>query len=395
MASKYTDYVTNSNSTNLAKINAPVTIQDIIFTEYEAGKCGEFAQPAANVSTQKNRLYQHIERMVLTAASEHRQKNCGNSNFLQPGKENNITRLVTNEFSLYTKTPLSIADFNDLQQWLVALAKQAPQNLHLILSSFAVRTPNNKVMNVVAQIECGADPKVNLIVKNNPSVVDPVYSEYVNGYKVNIPNIDIKNNDKVNTYQIQLNGKAIPFSFNNVTECTTAGGAKFHSCVDICLDHLHGVAKNRLNDKLQQADNISPTEFLPSQCSHVVTSNWVGLSPSNSIGIPTHADPVCSKQRVKADTYLLREYPLGNHYGVPMRAFITAPVKCNVLPVYQKSLVDAHNIKVQAKIAVNNAPAKPSVVFTPAPAVNKPAPVFTPAPMVNKPAPVVNKPAPV
>lgn len=335
----------------LNQIENPITIQDIVvFADRtnNTNPTGEFGKNT-NSATQLNRMYNVIYGLISEAAIKHSTTNCDYYRRVLPHKSNHITRLVTNEFAFYTKKPLSLHEFNVLQQCIVNTARMQPENLHLVLSSFAVRTPDDKVMNVVAHVECGPTPRIHFTVKNNPSSIDPVYSEFTPRGRKTLYNIDANRGDKVDHLGVIIDNKKIPFSFNNVFECQTVGGARFHSCVEICLDHAYGVAKNRLNQKLDNALNGSAKrqDFLPTQCSHIVTSNYIYLEKSKLLGVATHADPVCSKVNPKVNASVLtKKFTQNPAFGTPLHIHVTSPVKCSVLPYTERKKVNDFNAKL-------------------------------------------------
>lgn len=306
-----------------------------------------------------DRLYTQIDAWVQQGARQHR-KNCvADSNQLLPGKENTITRLLTNEFFFYTREPLTMDHFGKLMQRLESLAKSQPENLHLILGSFAVRTPDNKIMNIVPHIECGKNPIINFSVKNYPSDGDPKYSELSAGKAVTptipLPNIDVNKGDKVSNLAITINGQHYPLSFYNTYQCKTAGGALFHSCIEICLDHTYGVAKRELDKKFQidvaLAELGKRMEQQPIQCAHTIISNHTPLFPQYFIGDITHVDPHGSHQQAKqhmppSDRYTLKQ----STFGTPAEVLIMPPVYCESLAPYELELVNHFN-KVQQFIA--------------------------------------------
>lgn len=337
-------------------IDNPIHFQDIVIHgNTPPSPTGEFGSYTADETTQLDRLFNCIETLVTDASYEHKKANCDfPSGQLRPDSQANVTRLITNEFTFYTSTPLSLQEFEHLQNKIAQLTSQQPVNLHLVLSSFAVRTPDNKVMNVVAHVECGQDPTFNFIVKNNPSEVDPVYEEFdSNGYYSCLENVDIKKNDQVNHLKINLNSTEQAFSFNNVMECQAANGAKFINCIDICLDHNEGVGKNNLNkmliDSAQQAAQGQAEKQIPLQCSHIVTSNWTYLSPTNAISLITHADPVLSKTTPKADVPGTSHVLKPSSFGTQLNATITASAPSAQLSYEQRYYAISNNINLQKK----------------------------------------------
>lgn len=295
----------------------------------EFGKPSHFGghQPFSNETPDQliDRLYTAINMLVMMASEQHRIDNCiPGSNELLPANKNNITRILTNEFFFYTSKPLTLNQFQTLQQKIANFAKDQPENLHLVLGTFAVLTPDGKIMNVLPQIECGSNPRINLIVKNNPSNIDPTYKNY--------PNIDIKADD-ISNLKITINNQECQFTFNNVTQCKTASGVSYYSCIDICADHFYGVAKNNLNAKLIDY-NMHKNKNLATQISHVVISNINDIYQDKALGNITHVDPSRSHNSGKKDA-VMQKLNINNSvslgFGTPVYMYIVNQTPCNDL----------------------------------------------------------------
>ncbi len=374
-----------------------IVIQDIICTALPkkdgANPTGQFAgvvrKGFVDNPNRSKEIFESIANLTEIAASKHREQNC-DGNHLKPESANHIVRLVTNEFMFYTKTPLSLAEFESLQQQIADLAAKQPENLHLVLGSFAVKSsdgPDAPVMNVVPHIQCGTDPKINFLVKNIPSELDPVYSEksLLNGRTVH-DNLGIKATpEQVGTKAVKdeldsnitINGKAHPFSFNNTIICKTAGNESFFSCVEICYDHHFGIARNRLTEQLKQAveraGNGEVSEPLPTLCSHIITSNVQPALPSKKLSeVVTHADPKYSPTECKLNTKKSHRDEMPIVLGSQIDVVTTSPLACGpLLQEAHRELVQSHNEKVVAPTAAasraNTAEAKP-----PAPAAITP-----------------------
>ncbi len=330
------------------RINNPVTIQDIAVTcspdDDPWFKTGEFGVDEADEKSQQSRLLAVITGLVDDAATVHKTNNCEADNTLKAGKENSVTRLITNEFLFYTKKPLTLSEFTQLQSDIALLAAKQPENLHLVLSSFAVRTSDNKVMNVVMQVQCGKNPHLQFTVKNNPSDRDPSYSEPGDDGKIKVlPNVDIKK-DKLEK----------GFTFNNVFECQTAGGAKFFSCIDICLDNNEAVAKKNLDGILQtaaqQSDKGKQSDLLSRNVSHVVTSNSTSVDPGNCVGTVMQADPSASKRDAVIAERRNKKLPQKEleapPFGTPLTMYTMPAKRCDQLPAPQMELVQRNNANV-------------------------------------------------
>lgn len=287
--------------------------------------------------------YDAISRLMKIASQQHRENNCepDDNNRLKPGNENNITRVVTNEFLFYTQAPLTIAEFQNLQQKIADLAKQQPPNLHMVLGTFAVLTPDGKLMNVAAQVESGPNPKINLTVKNIPTSFDPAYySSQSSSYH---QTVDIRNGDNISNLGIQIDGQHCPFSFNNIFHCVTAGGESFYSCIEICMDHQLGVAKKRLSSKLEA--EMKQNIMLSTKCSHIVISNTTTIIENNLLGNVTHADPANPKRKLK--NFVKTDRDVGQSVSLRIQ---TTPTDQLPLDILQD--VIEHNKKVEGKVGV-------------------------------------------
>lgn len=354
-----------------------VQIQDIICAALPPGEAdpnptGEFNKTDADQTTQLPRMYASIKGLVKKAAQEHLSQNCDSHGQLKSDCKNNITRLTTNEFLFFTKAPLTLKEFAQLQKQLNHFAAKQPENLHLILGSFAVKTPDNQVMSVVPHIECGPDPKVNLIVKNYPSAADPVYKEKNGNRLTRLENVGISippeslgtkgNNDKLAIPSLVINGKKHPFSFNNVLTCQTAGGEKFFSCVDICYDHNKGAAKNRLEHQLQEkvskSKNSKDKEPLPELCSHVVTSNSHNVLPSKKlVEAVAHSDPVYTPKECKKGAEK-KFHETSPPFGTPVHVVVTNPMPCEKLSAANLDLIRTYNASLENKASSSSLPSK-------------------------------------
>ncbi|MBI2790622.1 MAG: ankyrin repeat domain-containing protein [Gammaproteobacteria bacterium] len=343
------------------QVDSPVQIQNVLVTgdlvpvpgplKIAKTPLGEFGVVGVNTNDQTTRLFTHIKGLVDIAATEHKKQNCDNTGKLKKECENNIVRLVTNEFSFFTAKPLTIDEFQSLHAEIVKLAALQPQNLQLLLSSFAVKTADNKLLNIVAQVECGNPPKVQCFAKNQFSAIDPVYYDVdAKGAKTLIPYITKAEMVKKLGADVtpKINLKGIDIGFSSVFECTTAGKAKFISCIDICLDHKLSIAKAELQSQLQSATNkakqTKPSEELPIQVSHVLSSHSIGMHPDNAVGNVTHADPY--QTPVISPDYTQTLIVGKPTFGTPVRIAMTTQKPCSLLPPAQMNLVQQHTNEI-------------------------------------------------
>lgn len=202
-----------------------------------------------------------------------------------------VTRLSTNEFFFYTQEPLTIKEFESLQTKIVEKAKTLPAGIQLILGSFAVKVPGNQMLNVTPHITCGDTPSTHFLVKNFLSQIDVRYKEPDrDGDLVALEVLETRNlsEQSFKSEQLKVNIAGIPhhFTFNNVIQSKTPGGTPFLTAVDICVDHLQGVAKKNIGAYLR---NHPAADSYPT--SHVVISNSIQVMPLQSIGRVMHVDP--------------------------------------------------------------------------------------------------------
>lgn len=226
-----------------------------------------------------------------------------------------ITRLSTNEFFFYTKEPLTLKEFEDLQSTIADKAKTLSSGVQLILGSFAVKTEDNKVMNVTPHVSCGETPNIQLIVKNYTSSIDVRYKIPDGlGDTNTLGVLDKTSQTPVAMPQIMINGRATEFTFNNIVPCKTPGGTSFVTAIDICLDHAYGIAKNNFNALASKDPGI-----LQQPVSHVVVSNSININDTKCIGPNVmHVDPYCSlkqcKNGISQEQGPLRKLAFGNGF---------------------------------------------------------------------------------
>ncbi len=271
------------------------------------------------------RMFCTIGRLVQEVAVPHHKANYARG-ALKKERKNHISRLITNEFYFYTEKPLILKYFQALMQKVFELARKQPENLHLILGSFAVLTDDNEVMNVVPQIECGPNPKLNFTVKNNTAAGDPNFTVGMMGELATVLKNVRANNSNLLKIFIKINNEDFQFSFDNVFLCQTAGGVKFYSCIDICIDHQHGLALKNINARLA----LEAKEF-PIYCSHVVLSNSIKLLPAHFLVDITHVDPKFSIEDNRFQE--MKTIPVTT-FGTDFTLIVKSPIPCSNLPLH-------------------------------------------------------------
>lgn len=292
----------------VARVNQQVMIRDLVVRSDSDMPYGESASTSRHYTNKPelDRLTDHIQSLFSLVNEDHLAHHYEQSDegqlVLKEGKENSVTRLSLNEFSLYTNKPIDANKFSGLVLKIEEMAKNLAPNVHVLLSSFAVLTKQGDVVNMCLFVEGGNPPKIHSFSKNTASMVDvdyqnpgQLFSQQVRGRSVT-HHADIiggKSGDSVNT--------------GSVFEITTAGGASYTQSIDVCLDHIFGHSMNLLQRKI--SGGASPDEIIPEQIEQCVTSNWVELQPHAMIATNIlHTDPVRSMHKdhhaVLGDRYI-------------------------------------------------------------------------------------------
>lgn len=295
--SKFDDKLIVQDIVVVSKFNKKHTLAGEFNNPHKFG--GNKINPDEDAKHLIGRLYSYISELILFAAHSHKTSNCKpDSNELQADCKNNVTRLITNEFFFYTECPLPLKIFEILINQISNLAATLPENLHLVLATFAVKSPSNKLMNVAVQIECGKNPIINLTVKNHPSSADPIYFEG-DKHRIPIKNIDITEDHNDPTYHINIKGVKYDLTFNNVFLCKTAGNISFYSCIEICLDHNYRVGIKNFDKALRSALLSSKKidwDQLTTLCIHTTVSNTIAQKEGCMIGNFRMIDPYYAKE---------------------------------------------------------------------------------------------------
>ena len=349
------------------EINQTIYTQDVIIVSAfpkDIHLIGECNNPYSDVDSQLVRACLLIDKLINKAAKIHREANFYNpenvglvgdqrykNTAFKSGHENHITRLTTNEFMFYTKKRLEPDEFSKLFEEILTLATKQPENLHIVLSSFAVKTLDNKTMNVAAFVECGQKPKVHFIVKNGVSDIDPVYYGENQGKKrIEFLNVDMEVDSEKTFPTLNIHGKEYTFSYNNVFEVSTLGGAKKIEVIEICLDHLGGVGKKNCELYMVNALLAPAPSLLPIQISQVVTSNTLDLVREHMLETNlTHVDPRYSEEHLLKKSRLVSSKTLKSalFFGTPQsEMYVTTSIRCSPLPFEILSEVEKHNQEI-------------------------------------------------
>lgn len=277
------------------RIDKPIHIRDLVVRsdyQHRFGECASHRhENAYQTITESQRLLDQIACLFNLANADHRARNCEidtEGNFILRGdKQNNITRLTTNEFSFYTNAPLSLEDFQYLYQQTIRKAHDLEPNVHVLLSSFSVKNREGQILNMSLFIEGGHPPKVHSFAKTAASTVDVKYDTHGPLFSHRQGAMDSAHAEFVQS----VSGESI--CSGSIFEIETAGGARYTQAIDICLDHLQEHTKKQFIRQIR--DEGSCTEYIPSQVEHCISSNWVQTDQRHLIANTViQADPVVS-----------------------------------------------------------------------------------------------------
>lgn len=315
----------------------------------EAGIVKEGMTPmtAEERSEMMGRLFAGISQLTDKAQAIHAKHNIKKPDTHKPESHEidleQIIRISTNEFAFYTQEPLTIEEFQSLQNKIAEKTKTLPAGIQFVLGSFAVKMNDNKVVNVTPHISCGAPPSFQFIVKNHTSPIDYHYSELdeesavLEGFFMlkDLEALDVSTKEP-HLPNIVVDGVPCAFTFNNIVRCLTPKGKEFITAVDICLDHAKGVAKsNLLKFMMEHPDCID----LP--ITYMVISNVIDISPIFSIGLAMHVDPrYSSSSGCKIGVAQVMEDVQPVFGKDPMKLIELAPTRCEKLANMQ---IDALN----------------------------------------------------
>ena len=276
----------------LNQINQEVIMTDIITKQTTDENRGEFSYVSVyqDKVDHLTRMKDHIEFLASIANQYHLKENFyqdkNNELIIKPDSKNKITRLIMHEFSLYpAKEPLSVKEFNQLYSDIrQIITSKMSDNLYLIISSIPVacdkKYGKSQVVNHVIHVQCGKDPKMELLTKINPSFIDPVYKKTHN---MRYQEYREETSAAATILLTDNNQAASAQSYGRIVKCETVGGSRFHSVVDICLDYSEGEGKKNFNKEIELIAQSKNNNLIPDQISHVITSNSIDFSHENDL----------------------------------------------------------------------------------------------------------------
>lgn len=239
-----------------------------------------------------DRLFYEIKELMQKAKASHLVNyKRPHTNEIDP---NYITRLSTNEFFFYTQEPLTLQDFEALQNKIADETNTLPAGIQFVFGSFAVKTFDNRVMNVTPHITYNGTVSFNFIVKNYTTSIDVRYKEkdtYDTSQTLGLFDMGTKPS---HLPQINIKGVTQPVTFNNIIFSKTPGGESLLTVLDICSDHLRGVGKFNIERLIEKDPAVTNLPI-----SHMVLSNHVKLSSKYCFGSVVHIDPIHSPEGCK------------------------------------------------------------------------------------------------
>lgn len=119
-----------------------VSIQNIVAINSTRGEF--FGLP--EVPDVLTRMEKHIRFLATYTRTQHEARMNEDSEL--------VTRLVLNEFSLYTKNrPLTLEEYKQLIHIVNKIALTLPPNIHLVLATFPVIWPDGRLHNVGLHVQ--------------------------------------------------------------------------------------------------------------------------------------------------------------------------------------------------------------------------------------------------
>jgi hypothetical protein len=219
----------------------------------------------------------------------------------KPGFENHITRFISNECSFFCpKHPMGLSNFTrllrELDLHLSGLNQNqgCNQNIIFVFSSFNVIDDDQRVYNVVLYIQGGKKPQINTLAKITPLINEiPAWANHGSFQNMYIRNKDGKYSylDDINPNRYEQGSFTLlgpdksyaNWNYHNIFVHTTLGGAKHVTLIDICLDHFYKNAKYNYIQMINRAQDSQETDFIPTQVSHIITSNYMQVIEASTI----------------------------------------------------------------------------------------------------------------
>lgn len=298
----------------LEKINQSIFISDVVMLP--ENKKGEFKNKNSSMESVTDRLCEHLDQIIKIVEIIHLEKNFENTNSedgkisysFKENRENQVTRLLTPEFSFYTYgAPLSSDEFQKILDHLLKVSRTLPNNLELFFSSFAVE---NEILsrdnadsvpvfnNVVVYVRKG---KVRAFSKNKRHALDPgfldsvtnkpyLYGAYDEGrdQDYHLPLLQTVETKRMKAQKYEAATYKNPlFNYCGVVPSKTVFGGKYIQVGEICFDHSFGYGED-IWKKYRQTRNY---KLIPDALSHFITSDSIKPQPEFFLSAQiAHAD---------------------------------------------------------------------------------------------------------
>ncbi|STX42243.1 Uncharacterised protein [Legionella donaldsonii] len=308
-------------------------IKNIVVIGDMEGKNGEYHSSLNSMQSGRPIIFndgivdnQRVERMVeqIKGLAECAKKN---------SKPTRLTRLITDEFSFYTKnTPLSIEEYKELINRTSDALKHLPPNIVLILSSIPVLWPDGTLRNAVLHVQSpnteDSEPVIHHFSKESCSGIDPWYSKdntLSNCYEFRG---DDYSSDEYSPDVVLKDTKVKCNDPNQYKSAIIVQGVNFPpiiDAIDVCLDHQNGVA---IKNAEQLLKNLSSP---PVYISHIVTSNYIAISEDQLTSSVVHVD---HKRRRVEGSDEKKEELISTAFGTESRVFIYQSKKAE--PIHSK-----------------------------------------------------------
>lgn len=279
-------------------VQQDIYIQDVIFN----GKSGEaplsstiqlknqancIYEPADYESDSRtSRMVHHLIQLIRRTEGAHLQQ-----------KDHYpilVTRLVMDEFSLYTKDkPLSVEEYKQLIDNLYEIVKSVSPNIHLIIGTVPVQWPDATIRNCALYVEAplSADdkPLIHHFFKESKSPIDLRYAST----EGNIYKAKAQSNDTAFSPDVVLQGCKVMLNdinqYRSALKIELADGISFLTVMEICLDHNIEVGEKNLLCLI--AKLIALGKHVPLHLSHVIISASIQPNAASLLSTLTQADP--------------------------------------------------------------------------------------------------------
>lgn len=237
------------------------------------------------------RLLDHVQMLASIANLYHQKYYCEEKTkgifTIKNDCRYKVTRILLPEFSLYTKKPLTLPEFKEFVAAVVAMAEKQHANVHLVLSSIAVLSEDNEVINTALYVQCGPDAKVEVMSKATAAYNDTKYpkTEFFTQFPSISPG-DYRDlyNQPTSSFVASQGDKAL-VSNRPVFEVEVGEGVhkqKYYQELVICLD-AEAQKGNKYVDQNTHFLNENTDTIAADLTDVVLTANTISTNRNNGI----------------------------------------------------------------------------------------------------------------